>query len=43
MIKREANNVARLRRHKRVRNKVSGTAECPRLNVLDQILKSSLK
>ena len=24
---------ARLRRHKRVRNKVSGTAECPRLNV----------
>ena len=33
MIKKEANNVARLRRHKRVRNKVSGTAECPRLNV----------
>ena len=33
MIKKEATNVARLRRHKRVRNKVSGTAECPRLNV----------
>ena len=33
MIKKEANNVARLRRNKRVRNKVSGTAECPRLNV----------
>ena len=33
MIKKEANNVARLRRHARVRNKVSGTQECPRLNV----------
>jgi large subunit ribosomal protein L18 len=33
MIKKEATNVARLRRHKRVRNKISGTAECPRLNV----------
>ena len=33
MIKKEAANVARLRRHSRVRNKVSGTAECPRLNV----------
>jgi large subunit ribosomal protein L18 len=33
MIKKESNNVARVRRHARVRNKVSGTAECPRLNV----------
>ena len=33
MIKKESNNVARLRRHARVRNKVSGTQECPRLNV----------
>ena len=33
MIKKESNNVARLRRHARVRNKVSGTAEMPRLNV----------
>ena len=33
MIKKESNNVARQRRHTRVRNKVSGTAECPRLNV----------
>lgn len=33
MAKKESNNVARLRRHKRVRNKVVGTTECPRLNV----------
>ena len=33
MIKKESNNVARQRRHARVRNKVAGTAECPRLNV----------
>ena len=33
MIKKESNNVARLRRHARVRSKVSGTAEMPRLNV----------
>ena len=33
MTKKESNNVARLRRHARVRNKVSGTSECPRLNV----------
>ena len=33
MIKKESNNVARQRRHQRVRNKMSGTAECPRLNV----------
>ena len=26
-------NTARLKRHRRVRSKISGTAECPRLNV----------
>ena len=33
MTKKESNNVARLRRHARVRDKVSGTHDCPRLNV----------
>jgi large subunit ribosomal protein L18 len=33
MIKKESSNVARLRRHSRVRAKISGTKECPRLNV----------
>lgn len=33
MIKKESSNVARLRRHDRVRAKISGTKECPRLNV----------
>ena len=33
MIKKEANNKARQRRHLRVRKKISGTAECPRLCV----------
>ena len=33
MIKKEARNVARKARHVRVRNKVSGTKEVPRLNV----------
>ena len=33
MIKKESNNIARQIRHARVRNKVAGTAECPRLNV----------
>ena len=33
MIKKESNNVARLRRHARVRKNVFGTAEMPRLNV----------
>lgn len=33
MIKKESNNVARQRRHTRVRNKIVGTAEMPRLNV----------
>ncbi len=33
MIKKEASNVARLRRHARVRTKISGTKDMPRLNV----------
>ena len=33
MIKKESNNALRVRRHKRVRTKVSGTASTPRLNV----------
>lgn len=33
MIKKESTNVARKRRHVRVRNKVVGTAQRPRLNV----------
>ena len=33
MIKKEASNVARKRRHARVREKISGTADTPRLNV----------
>lgn len=33
MVKKPDSNKARLKRHYRVRNKISGTAECPRLNV----------
>lgn len=33
MVSRPDSNKARLNRHKRVRGKISGTAECPRLNV----------
>jgi large subunit ribosomal protein L18 len=33
MVKKVNSNVARLRRHKRVRKNISGTAERPRLNV----------
>ncbi|NLI70567.1 MAG: 50S ribosomal protein L18 [Firmicutes bacterium] len=33
MIKKESKNTVRKRRHRRVRNKVFGTAERPRLNV----------
>ena len=33
MVKKPDKNVARLRRHRRVRGKISGTAECPRLDV----------
>lgn len=33
MVNRPDSNKARQKRHKRVRGKISGTAECPRLNV----------
>ena len=33
MIKKESKNVVRKRRHARIRASLSGTAECPRLNV----------
>ena len=33
MIKKEAKSISRERRHARVRTKISGTAECPRLCV----------
>lgn len=33
MVKKFDRNAARLKRHLRVRNKISGTAECPRLDV----------
>ncbi len=33
MVKKPDTNKARIKRHKRVRSKISGTAECPRLNV----------
>ena len=33
MINRPDTNAQRLKRHKRVRGKISGTAACPRLNV----------
>lgn len=33
MIKKPSKNEIRLRKHERVRKKVSGTNECPRLNV----------
>lgn len=33
MIKKETRNEARIARHSRIRNKISGTKECPRLNV----------
>ena len=33
MVKRPDTNKQRLKRHKRVRSKISGTVECPRLNV----------
>lgn len=33
MIKKIDSNKARLKRHRRVRAKISGTPECPRLNV----------
>ena len=33
MVNKADTNKARLHRHRRVRGKISGTAECPRLNV----------
>ena len=33
MIKKESKNVGRVRRHTRIRKKIHGTAECPRLSV----------
>lgn len=33
MVSRQDSNKARQKRHARVRSKISGTAECPRLNV----------
>mgnify|MGYP003760204275 CR=1 FL=1 len=33
MVSKPDKNVARLRRHRRVRGKISGTAACPRLDV----------
>lgn len=33
MIKKPNSNKARMKRHYRIRNKISGTAACPRLNV----------
>ncbi len=33
MIKQKDSNKQRIKRHQRIRNKISGTASCPRLNV----------
>ncbi len=33
MVNKKSRNEERIRRHKRVRRKISGTPECPRLNV----------
>lgn len=33
MVKKTGSNIARKRRHVRVRKKISGTSQCPRLNV----------
>lgn len=33
MVSRQDSNIARKKRHVRVRGKIGGTAECPRLNV----------
>ena len=43
MYKTKSRNVDRLRRHARVRTKVSGTAECPRLNVFRSNAKFRLR
>lgn len=36
MIKKQSKNEARQKRHLRVRKNVSGTPECPRLNVIQK-------
>lgn len=33
MIKKKSRNSVRVKRHQRIRNKISGTSECPRLSV----------
>ena len=33
MIKKQSRNSVRMKRHQRIRNKISGTKECPRLSV----------
>jgi large subunit ribosomal protein L18 len=33
MVKKKSRNADRIRRHKRVRTKISGTPECPRMSV----------
>lgn len=33
MIKKQSRNAARQKRHLRIRQRISGTPECPRLNV----------
>lgn len=37
MVSRQDSNIARKKRHVRVRGKISGTAECPRLNVYSSL------
>lgn len=37
MVKKPNSNKARIRRHQRVRAKISGTADCPRLNVFKSL------
>ena len=43
MIKKESRNVARVARHERIRSKVSGTSECPRLNIFRSNSNKELK
>ena len=43
MAKLQSRNDVRLKRHARVRRKISGTPECPRLNVSVQMLIFTLK
>ena len=43
MVNKADKNTARLKRHRRVRGKISGTAECPRLNVFRSTKTSMLR